>query len=296
MISLNSINQLAQALVSSDRSSKTFGVKSVGKINYTHRLDTRARSYKLKIDPRVGLIAVTPKNFSQSKLDAFVSINSVWINKNLSKITQKKSFFETEKKIRIFDEEYQKIIKVDAGRPSSIKLDHLSENSLSDLNGNTKELINNARNSVAEATTKNFSNPPPKKINQQTTPTLVISVPAADAQKIQSLINRFLQQTAEYYITTKTREQAKKMQLDYTKISYGEHRSQWGSCHVSGALTFNWRLVHAPVKIIDYVIIHELSHRVHHNHSRAFWALVAKYDPHYESHRRWLKKNGMSVG
>ena len=78
-------------------------------------------------------------------------------------------------------------------------------------------------------------------------------------------------------------------------LTLREQSSRWGSCSSQGNLNFNWRLVHAPTPVIDYVIIHELAHRTHMDHSRRFWNLVAEYDPAYLEHRGWLKRHGQGM-
>ncbi len=68
-------------------------------------------------------------------------------------------------------------------------------------------------------------------------------------------------------------------------------RTRWGSCGSRGTLNFTWRLVMLPPDLIDYVIIHELVHLNHPNHSRAFWAAVARLNPDYPARRKWLRQN-----
>jgi predicted metal-dependent hydrolase len=69
-------------------------------------------------------------------------------------------------------------------------------------------------------------------------------------------------------------------------------RTRWGSCSSRGTLNFTWRLVMAPLEIIDYVVIHELAHLKEKNHSPAFWQLVERMLPDFRWRRDWLKKNG----
>ena len=69
-------------------------------------------------------------------------------------------------------------------------------------------------------------------------------------------------------------------------------RSRWGSCGSRGSINFTWRLVMAPLPVIDYVVVHELAHLRELNHSRAFWALVKGVLPDYKGRDRWLKNNG----
>ncbi|MCR4596576.1 MAG: M48 family metallopeptidase, partial [Lachnospiraceae bacterium] len=63
-------------------------------------------------------------------------------------------------------------------------------------------------------------------------------------------------------------------------------------CSAKGNLNFNCLLMQAPPEILDYVIIHELCHRRHMNHSREFWDEVGKFCPEYKARRRWLRENG----
>lgn len=69
-------------------------------------------------------------------------------------------------------------------------------------------------------------------------------------------------------------------------------RTRWGSCSGNGNLNFTYRLCMAPFPVVEYVVVHELVHLKVPNHSRAFWAEVARINPTYQKSRFWLKKNG----
>ena len=84
--------------------------------------------------------------------------------------------------------------------------------------------------------------------------------------------------------------------LSYTTLRITSARTRWGSCSSKGSLNFSWRLVLAPLEVIDYVVVHELAHLKQRNHSRAFWAEVETMMPDYRQHRRWLKENGHWLG
>lgn len=112
----------------------------------------------------------------------------------------------------------------------------------------------------------------------------------------QELLNRFLKNTAEKYIVPRTHALGKTMSLEFRSISLRQQKTRWGSCSSQKRLNFNWRLVHYLPKIIDYVIIHELSHLQEMNHSARFWELVRRYDPEYQIHRGFLKRSGMALG
>lgn len=70
-------------------------------------------------------------------------------------------------------------------------------------------------------------------------------------------------------------------------------RASWGSCSSSRNISFNWKLALAPPEVLDYVIVHEICHLVHMNHSPQFWDLVEKVKPDAKVCKQWLKKNGV---
>ena len=78
-------------------------------------------------------------------------------------------------------------------------------------------------------------------------------------------------------------------------ISFKDTKSRWGSCSSKGSIMINWRLIMAPPSVYKYVIIHELSHLVHMNHSYFFWKLVGELHPGYMHDREWLRKNGQEI-
>lgn len=81
----------------------------------------------------------------------------------------------------------------------------------------------------------------------------------------------------------------------YSRITIRDQKTRWGSCSAKGTLSFNWRLMLAPPAILDYVVVHELCHLTHMNHSAAFWQAVEAVYPDYRSARRWLKEHGQEL-
>lgn len=79
----------------------------------------------------------------------------------------------------------------------------------------------------------------------------------------------------------------------YRKVAVRKQRSRWGSCNAHGDLSFNCLLALAPREVLDYVVVHELCHRKHMDHSPAFWREVKNAFPDYEDARRWLNTDGL---
>lgn len=85
---------------------------------------------------------------------------------------------------------------------------------------------------------------------------------------------------------------AGKIGVSYGRVTIRNQRTRWGSCSAKGNLNFNCLLMLCPEEVIDYVIVHELCHRMEMNHSPRFWAEVEKVLPAWREQRRWLKENG----
>lgn len=85
---------------------------------------------------------------------------------------------------------------------------------------------------------------------------------------------------------------SKQYNLKFKGVKITNAKSRWGSCNGKNNLSFSLRLVLAPVSVIDYVVVHELAHTLHHNHSKSFWREVSRYCPNYKVERKWLKQHG----
>jgi predicted metal-dependent hydrolase len=77
------------------------------------------------------------------------------------------------------------------------------------------------------------------------------------------------------------------------KVVIKDQEKRWGSCTKNNDLLFNWKVVMAPSPVMDYIIVHEMCHMVHMNHSTEFWRLVKRVLPEYEQRKNWLRDNGI---
>ncbi len=122
--------------------------------------------------------------------------------------------------------------------------------------------------------------------------TLVLSSGLFESGMLAPVLEDWYRREAARIIKERVEKNGKLMGLSYNRIAIKVMRSRWGSCSVKGNLNFNWKLILMPEAVIDYVIIHELTHLKEMNHSKKFWALVAKECPDWRERRKWLTKNG----
>lgn len=106
---------------------------------------------------------------------------------------------------------------------------------------------------------------------------------------VKKLVKDWYKQTLAEYLETQTRYYAKLMGVAPASVSVRSYTRRWGSCSAKGTVTFNLLLMMAPKWVIDYVIVHELAHLVHLNHSARFWALVERYYPEHKAAKQYLK-------
>ncbi|MEJ2463725.1 MAG: SprT family zinc-dependent metalloprotease [Candidatus Thiodiazotropha sp.] len=97
---------------------------------------------------------------------------------------------------------------------------------------------------------------------------------------------------AEQKILPRVRHYARQLGVEYEKAEITNCQFRWGSCSVKGSLSLNWRLVKAPMLVIDYVVVHELVHLIEPNHTPRFWNIVRAQHPGTEKAKEWLKANG----
>ena len=88
---------------------------------------------------------------------------------------------------------------------------------------------------------------------------------------------------------------APKVGMEPTGAEIRELGYRWASCSPTGELAFHWKCMMAPQTIIDYIVVHELCHLYHHNHTEAFWNEVDKVIPEYRERKEWLRKNGAGL-
>lgn len=106
------------------------------------------------------------------------------------------------------------------------------------------------------------------------------------------LFLEYYQHKAQQVVNERVRKYLKYFDTEPSLVKVEDLKSKWGSCSRTNQLRFNWRIVMAKTSIIDYVIVHELCHLVHKNHSKEYWNLLRTLMPDYEKKKEWLRVNG----
>lgn len=117
-------------------------------------------------------------------------------------------------------------------------------------------------------------------------------IPASYVQNRKTVLREWYIQKAHEKIQPRVRQCARRLGVAFNKAKIVDNRYRWGSCTVKNNVNFNWRLIKAPMFVIDYVIVHELAHLLEANHTPRFWNIVRSQTTTMDKARQWLKENG----
>ena len=117
----------------------------------------------------------------------------------------------------------------------------------------------------------------------------------ADKEQLRALVEQWLYRRAVEELNFCVNVYKQRVGATPSRIQIKDYRARWGSCKPDGSIQLNWRLIHAPMHIMDYVVVHELCHLLEMNHSKHFWSEVERVEPQYKMKRQWLKDNGWQL-
>lgn len=126
---------------------------------------------------------------------------------------------------------------------------------------------------------------------------LVVTAPNGNEQPhiIRNALVRWYKRQAEQKLVEKVGRFAPMVGVEPTGVGIRSFKSRWGSCTAKGKLEFNWQIMLAPNRMVDYVVIHELCHLIRHDHSPEFWKAVERIIPDYQQCRDWLKTHASTL-
>jgi len=117
-------------------------------------------------------------------------------------------------------------------------------------------------------------------------------VTSASRERASILFKSWYIDKARQNIIPRVNRHANNLGVQFNKVLISDLKYSWGSCTPKDNLNFNWKLVKAPMFVIDYVIVHELAHLLEHNHTHRFWGVVRAQVPNYAKAKEWLKEYG----
>jgi len=120
---------------------------------------------------------------------------------------------------------------------------------------------------------------------------LLVMLPDDFEGDLKETIKTWIKRQAERIIRQEAVRYAEIIGVEFNSLAVRDQKTKWGSCSKKGNLSFNWRLLLFPPQVRRYIVIHELCHLKHFNHSPRFWALVERYSPGYRESILWLKEH-----
>jgi predicted metal-dependent hydrolase len=221
------------------------------KIPYTVRTSKRAIRYHISID-KEGVEIVLPIGIPPERAESLLNRNSKWVLAHWIRISR--------------------------------KLHHADFSPLPDntilFRGKPTPIILKPESSLKSRIVVNYL---PGKIQ--------VRVPHSMKKIPGKYVYSWLADQARGLIAERVADLSVRYDLHPGQITIRNQKTRWGSCSSSKTLSFNWRMIMLPQEVMDYIVIHELSHMEEPNHSRRFWSLVASRCPEYKIQRSWLKRN-----
>lgn len=225
-------------------------------VPYVLRVSARARVLRFVIRPERGLEVVAPRGTAQARVEQGLREKSSWILATLDRV-------EAETRAAAPPPLTDGLLLPFAGRTLTLRLH-------------------------AGAPSGRFR----VRLTEQV---LALTLPDLDQDTIRAVLTRWYRHEARVLFAERVSYWNSSYRFAYGRIAIKEQKSRWGSCSRQGNLNFNWRLLLAPLPVLDYVVVHELCHLKELNHSARFWHLVAVACPTYAANRRWLREHGRSL-
>ncbi|MDY6834089.1 MAG: SprT family zinc-dependent metalloprotease [Chloroflexota bacterium] len=225
------------------------------KVHYTLRRSTRAKRFRLEFWPDSGLMIVVPHTLKERIIEEVLQQHQIWIK--------------------------DKIAQIKCQPPQDTSTPLTAGTQIPFLG---KRLTLTIKESTSEYT----------RI-YKTNNSIVVTMQKDRGSGLRDILLTWFKEEARRMLTDRAQKLSSAHHISYHRISIRDQKTRWASCSRKHNLNFNWRLVMAPLEIIDYVVLHELAHLIEMNHSDRFWHTVEDWCPDYRRHRQWLKKNGPTL-
>jgi predicted metal-dependent hydrolase len=218
----------------------------------------RNLSLTLQVNGRIQL--TVPKGAATLQLSRFLNNNRQWIDESLAKYAELRAHYP--RKRHVDGERFPFL-----GRELIFKI-------RDEISNGEKPVVQRRRRGV-----------PAFSIEGEN----LVYHPLENRPATGEMLAKFYEKCGREILSERLLYFSEKMNLSPSTVVFRSQKTRWGSCSTRGKISLNWRLVFAPMDVIDYVVVHELAHLRHHNHGASFWRLVAQHAPNYLTLRKWLR-------
>ncbi len=218
--------------------------------SYTVRVSSRAKCVRLSLSVEDGLEVVVPTNYDRLKIPEIVQQKRDWIARNQSKLDEREAFLQSQSPHEL---------------PNIINLRSLGEEWKIEYHPTASK---SGTISVRE-----------NKEHLQ----LVLDGNIADVKSCKTLLKQWLMRKAEKHLFSWLRKVSIRANLPYRTTAVRSQKTLWGSCSRDRNISLNYKLLFLEANVVEYVLLHELCHTVHMNHSAKFWKLVSKFESNYKA-------------
>ncbi len=222
-------------------------------IDYTVRRSPRARHVWLRFDREGRLSVVIPRRFNASRVPGIVESHAGWIERTRGRVEKRRRTLQAESSPRL---------------PETLCLTALQQ----------------------QWNVKYHATPTTRMMVREQGDALVVSGPVHEVARCKKALLRWLRRRGYAYFSELTAQLASENGFVPGKVIVRAQRTRWASCSRRGTLSLNVRLLFVAPELARHVIVHELCHTKHMDHSRRFWACVACHDPEWQEHRRRLRQ------
>ncbi|WP_319763874.1 SprT family zinc-dependent metalloprotease [Maridesulfovibrio sp.] len=224
---------------------------------YSVRVSPRAKNVIIKLIPDKGIEVVLPKGVSHRDVPGFLEKRREWIKRN----------------IRRLEEKGLSLDPPDLNLPEAIHFPATDKTFAVRRVRNKKQELRMRRN----------------------VDKLLISGNDWSLDEELKLLTGFVRKEAKKFLVAELRSISKELNLPFNKVFIRAQRKRWGSCSAKGNINLNMKLMFLPYRLVRYVLIHELCHTVHLNHSAKYWRLVKMVEPEVDNLEKELSQSGRLV-
>ncbi len=221
---------------------------------YSIRVSKRAKYMRLTVSLEKGVVVVVPTSMSQRAMvklaSEFVSSKQLWLTETINKLQQRKQSSPTIEMCQL---------------PETITLKAIEQVFFVNYQSVTTDEGHSNADGSSPAAKASIT------LQQTNTYELEISGDLSDKKKVFALLEAFFKSYARHYLEQRLTQFSQEFNLPYNRLTVRAQKTRWGSCSSKKNINLNYRLLFIDKELLDYILLHELVHTIHMNHSRLFW-------------------------